>query len=372
MQRRDFVRAGCLSLTTMAFPQTKAAPRAPKALVFDTFGTVVDWRGSITAEGARWGQAKGIDVDWGRFADRWRAGYGPSMDKVRKGELRWTKLDDLHRMVLDSLLPEFKITGLTEQEKEDWNRVWHRLKPWPDSVAGLTRLKKKFTIAPLSNGNVALLTDMGKNAGLPWDAILSAELFHHYKPDPEVYLGAAEILGLKPGEVMMAAAHSGDLKAARNLGLQTGFIYRPDEYGPRGKADQAAPDDFDLVSANIIDLASKLGGLTKPGWFVAHGMDDRCRTLPACFKAALVVSALLCCACNELNPPRPRPRVVVWTQVGTWSGRGSAQTGTFEMGMDQWRVRWQTVNQTAGENRQVRSHCQQRRERAAAVAAGRA
>jgi 2-haloacid dehalogenase len=259
MNRRDVLRAGSLGLTAMAISGAKAAPPLPKALVFDTFGTVVDWRGSIIAEGAQWGQTKGLNVDWAHFADRWRAGYGPSMDKVRKGELPWTKLDDLHRMVLDQLLAEFKISGLTEDEKDHWNRVWHRLKPWPDSVAGLTRLKKKFIITPLSNGNVALLTDMGKSAGLPWDAVLSAELVRHYKPDREVYLSASEFLGLKPGEVMMAAAHSGDLKAAHALGLQTGFIYRPDEYGPGGRADKASPGDFDVVSTNIIDLASKLG-----------------------------------------------------------------------------------------------------------------
>ncbi len=146
----------------------------PKALVFDTFGTVVDWRGSIIAEGTAWGKAHGVDIDWARFADRWRSGYGPAMNKVRKGELPWTKLDALHRMILDQLLPEFNITGLSEEEKDHWNRVWHRLKPWPDSVAGLARLKKKYTIATLSNGNVGLLNDMAKNAGLPWDTILSA------------------------------------------------------------------------------------------------------------------------------------------------------------------------------------------------------
>jgi len=248
-----------MGMTAIAIPGARAATGSPKALVFDTFGTVVDWRGSIIAEGAVWGKAKGLSIDWGHFADRWRAGYGPSMNKVRKGELPWTKLDDLHRMVLDELLVEFKIPGLTEEEKDHWNRVWHRLKPWPDSVAGLTRLKKTFTITPLSNGNVALLTDMGKNAGLPWDAILSAELFRHYKPDREVYLGAAEILELKPDEVMMAAAHAGDLKTAHALGLQTGFIYRPNEYGPGGRADKANPGDFDVVSTSIVDLASKLG-----------------------------------------------------------------------------------------------------------------
>jgi 2-haloacid dehalogenase len=246
-------------VAAMIAMKSRAATAPPKAIVFDTFGTVVDWRGSIIAEGAQWGREKGLNIDWGKFADRWRAGYGPSMDKVRKGQLPWTKLDDLHRMVLDDLLVEFKITGLSEEEKQHWNKVWHRLKPWPDSVAGLTRLKKKFTISPLSNGNVGLLTDMGKFAGLPWDVILSAELARHYKPDKEVYLMAAEILGNTPGETMMAAAHVGDLRAARALGLQTGFIYRPKEYGVVERADRAKQGDFDVVANDIGDLAAKLG-----------------------------------------------------------------------------------------------------------------
>ena len=231
----------------------------PKALVFDTFGTVVDWRGSIIEEGKVWGKAKGLNVDWARFAERWRAGYGPSMEKVRRGELAWTKLDDLHRALLEDLLQEFHIEGLTEAEKDHWNRVWHRLKPWPDSVPGLTRLKKKFVIAPLSNGNVALLTNMAKHSGLPWDAILSAELARHYKPDREVYLMAADLLGVKPGETMMVAAHGGDLRAARGLGLRTGFVYRPNENGPGGRADKAQPGDFDVVARDILDLAGQLG-----------------------------------------------------------------------------------------------------------------
>ena len=230
-----------------------------KALVFDVFGTVVDWRGSIIEEGSTWGKSKGLTVDWSRFADRWRAGYAPSMDKVRKGELPWTNLDHLHRALLQELLNEFHIEGLSADEKEHWNRVWHRLKPWPDSVAGLARLKVKYTIAPLSNGNVALLTDMAKNAGLPWDLILSAELARHYKPDREVYLTAVTLLELKPEEVMMCAAHSSDLVAARSCGLRTGFIFRPHEFGASGKADTAKPGDFDVVATDIVDLASKLG-----------------------------------------------------------------------------------------------------------------
>jgi 2-haloacid dehalogenase len=234
-------------------------PAGVKAMVFDTFGTVVDWRGSIIAEGITFGKAKGLTVDWGKFADRWRGGYAPSMEKVRTGELPWTKLDTLHRMLLDELLVEFKITGLTEAEKDHWNRVWHRLKPWPDSVAGLARLKKKFTIAPLSNGNVSLLTDMGKSAGLPWDLILSAELSRHYKTDREVYLSAAELLSIQPGELMMCAAHRNDLDAAAKLGLRTGFIHRPKEFATADRADTAKPGDYDVVALDILDLAAKMG-----------------------------------------------------------------------------------------------------------------
>jgi 2-haloacid dehalogenase len=240
-------------------PGRMTTKAAPKALVFDTFGTIVDWRGSIIEEGAVWGKAKGINIDWGHFADRWRAGYGPAMAKVRSGELPWTKLDVLHRMILEDILKEFNIMGLTEEEKEDWTRVWHRLKPWPDSVAGLTRLKSKYTIAPLSNGNVSLLTDMAKHAGLPWDLILSAELAKHYKPDRECYLTAVELLSLKPEEVMMVAAHSSDLEAARSFGLRTGFIYRPDEFGPARKPAKAAPGQFDVVSNDAVDLATQMG-----------------------------------------------------------------------------------------------------------------
>ena len=196
-----------------------------KALVFDVFGTVVDWRMSIAREGKDLAKRKGITgVDWTEFADAWRSGYGPSMNKVRTGELPWTRIDDLHRMILDELLDKYGIEGLSEDEKRDFNKAWHRLDAWPDSPPGLTRLKKRYVIATLSNGNVALLTNMAKWAGLPWDCILSAELAHHYKPDPETYLMAADILGLEPGEVMMTAAHKNDLKAARAQGLKTAFV----------------------------------------------------------------------------------------------------------------------------------------------------
>lgn len=267
MTRRQIVKSaviGASSLALRGVDEAHAQDLAPatvsvRALVFDTFGTVVDWRGSIIEEGRAWERTKGITVDWARFADRWRAGYGPSMARVRKGEMPWTNLDHLHRALLEDLLKEFHIDGLSEAEKDQWNRVWHRLKPWPDSVAGLSRLKRKYTIAPLSNGNVALLADMAKHAGIPWDLILSAELAKHYKPDREAYLIAASLLDLQPAEVMMCAAHSSDLVSARSFGLRTGFIRRPNEYGGTRKADDAKPGDFDVVSSDIVDLASKLG-----------------------------------------------------------------------------------------------------------------
>jgi 2-haloacid dehalogenase len=277
LDRRNFLTAAAVIATSEMRPaiaQQAAASRSPalktelaavKALVFDTFGTVVDWRSSVIAEGQSWGKAKGLKIDWAIFADRWRLGYAPAMNRVRKGEIPWTKLDDLHRMILDDLLKEFKIEGLTEEEKVSWAYVWRRLKPWPDSVAGLTRLKKKFTIAPLSNGNIALMASLAKFGGLPWDAILGAELVRHYKPDREVYVSAYELLDLKPQEVMMCAAHVGDLQAARGNGLRTGFIYRPDEFGlpnalgTAGVANKAKPGDFDVVSESIVDLARHMG-----------------------------------------------------------------------------------------------------------------
>ena len=232
-----------------------------KALVFDVFGTVVDWRSSVTAEVQELAKRKNITVDGAKFADAWRAGYGPSMNRVRTGELPWTKLDALHRMTLDKILVDFRLAGLSEDEKDTLNRAWHRLAPWPDAVAGLTRLKKKFIIAPLSNGNISLMTDLAKHSGLPWDCILGAELVRHYKPDREVYVSAYQYLDLKPEEVMMCAAHARDLHAARGYGLRTGFIYRPNEFGNGrvGVPDKAKPGDFDVVSVSIVDLAQQMG-----------------------------------------------------------------------------------------------------------------
>ncbi len=230
-----------------------------RALVFDVFGTAVDWRGSLIREGKALGKKKRLDVDWAAFADAWRGGYQPAMQKVRTGQLPWMNIDQLHRLILDDLLQQFDIRGLKEAEKDQLNRAWHRLAPWPDSVRGLKRLKKKFVISTLSNGNMSLLTNMAKNAGLPWDCVLSAELFHHYKPDPESYLGAAKMLGFKPGEVMMVAAHKDDLRAARRCGLRTAFVRRPTEKGPHVKPDLASDRAFDFNSDDFLHLADQLG-----------------------------------------------------------------------------------------------------------------
>jgi 2-haloacid dehalogenase len=236
----------------------KHALAAVKALTFDVFGTVVDWRSSITEEGRALGRRKGIDADWVAFADAWRGKYQPSLSRVRNGQTPWTKLDDLHRASLNELLGELGIAGLSEDEIADLNFAWHRLQPWPDSVDGLLRLKQKYILATLSNGNVALMVNMAKNAGLPWDAILGAEVARHYKPQPQCYLTAAELLGLAPHQCMMVAAHNGDLVAAAALGFRTAFVARPTEYGPEQRTDLRAEHEFDVVAESFLDLADKL------------------------------------------------------------------------------------------------------------------
>lgn len=238
---------------------TGADSSSIRALVFDVFGTVVDWRGSIIREGRAFGKQSNLKVNWTRFADAWRGGYRPAMDRVRKGELPWMNIDSLHRLILDELVAKFRIEGLAEADRDHLNRVWHRLKPWPDAVRGLKRLKKRYVIATLSNGNVALLTNMARHAGLPWDCILSAELFRHYKPDPEVYQGAVRLLGLAPEQVMLVAAHKDDLRAAKDAGLRTAFVTRPREFGPKATPDLSRETAFEYHAGDLIDLASQLG-----------------------------------------------------------------------------------------------------------------
>lgn len=231
------------------------APAGVKALTFDVFGTVVDWRGTIIREGEQFAPS---GIDWGRFADRWRAGYGPAMERVRRGQLPWMNLDRLHRMILDQVLGEFGIHGWSEEHIDHLNRVWHRLHPWPDAISGLNRLRNRFILATLSNGHIALLTNMAKHAGLPWDCILSSELVQHYKPDREVYEMAARLLDLAPAQVMMVAAHKDDLHAARAVGFRSAFVRRPLEYGPDGKPDLLPEPAFDVVAKDFVDLADQL------------------------------------------------------------------------------------------------------------------
>ncbi|MBM3569368.1 MAG: haloacid dehalogenase type II [Alphaproteobacteria bacterium] len=231
-----------------------------KALLFDVFGSVVDWRGSLIRDLTDYGRKIGVAADWALLVDEWRANYQPSMEQVRAGKRPWTKLDDLHRETLDMLIARLKIEGLDEAARRHVNLGWHRLDPWPDAVAGLTRLKRKYVIGTLSNGNLGLLAAMAKRAGLPWDVILSAELVRAYKPQPQSYLGAAELLSMAPDEVMLCAAHNGDLAAARKCGLRTAFWPRPTEYGPRQTPrDLAADSDWDVVAADMVDLAARLG-----------------------------------------------------------------------------------------------------------------
>ncbi len=225
-----------------------------RIIAFDVFGTVVDWHGSV----ARAVAAMNLAVDPGAFALAWRAGYQPAMAEVmQRGE--WVILDDLHRRILDRVLGEFGLDDLPEAERQHLNLVWHRLDPWPDSVEGLTRLKSRYTICSLSNGNIGLLTDMAKNAGLPWDCILSAENFHKYKPHPETYLGVAKTFAAAPEQVMLAAAHHSDLEHARNCGLATAYIERPFEYGRKQPKNVAPWDANSLHSTSIVDLARQLG-----------------------------------------------------------------------------------------------------------------
>jgi 2-haloacid dehalogenase len=230
-----------------------------KALVFDVFGTVVDWRTSIIRDLEAFGRRKGIAADWTGLVDAWRGAYRPTLNMVIKGEIPFRRLDDLHRDTLEGLLQKYGIRELTEADKEHVNKVWHRLHGWPDAVPGLTRLKRKYLIATLSNGNVALLANMAKFAGLPWDCILSAELFRRYKRDPEVYVGACAMLDLRHHEVMMVAAHKDDLEAARRQGLKTAFIPRPGEYGPHPAPHPPVEHAADVEAADLVDLAARLG-----------------------------------------------------------------------------------------------------------------
>ena len=202
--------------------------------------------------------ATGLKVDWPAFADAWRAGYAPAMDRTRGAGQAWADIDTLHRQILDELLPRFGLQSLDDVQRVQLNLVWHRLMPWPDSVGGLHRLKSRYPISTLSNGNVSLLVDMARNAGLPWDAVLSGELIRKYKPDPEVYLMAARLLGCAPSQLMLVAAHPSDLLAAKACGLRTAYVHRALEFGPDAPARPSRPEGFDLIAADFHDLAVQL------------------------------------------------------------------------------------------------------------------
>ena len=231
-----------------------------KAMVYDVFGTVVDWRNSIIRDVSAVGERLGVEGNWNHFADRWRGGYHDGQNNFRAGTREWLRADDMHRERLHILIDEFGLTGLSDDEFEELNKAWHRLDPWPDAVEGLTRLKTKYIVGTLSNGNIGLLVNMAKWGGLPWDVILAGENFQSYKPDHKVYLGAADILGLKPNEVMMCAAHLHDLHAAAEAGLSTGFIARPTEYGDgERKPDLKADDSIDVAADTYLEFAEKMG-----------------------------------------------------------------------------------------------------------------
>ena len=228
------------------------------ALLFDVFGTVVDWRSSIIAEMTAFAAARHHQADWAAFADDWRALYQPAMEEVRSGRRGWTILDVLHRESLDKLLDTYGLTGLDEADKDHITKVWHRLMPWPDAIAGLKRLKTRYIIGTLSNGNIGLLTRMAKHAGLPWDVVLGAETARAYKPQPQAYLANVGLLNLRPAQVMLVAAHNGDLAAAAATGMRTGFVARPSEHGPRQTRDLAAERPWDAVADSFTALAEVL------------------------------------------------------------------------------------------------------------------
>ena len=233
-------------------------PVPVKALFFDVFGTLVDWRTSIAREAERIVRPRGHAIDWLAFADAWRGEYQPAMQEVRAGALPFSKLDVLHRRNLERILPRFGIAGLVEEVLSDLNLAWHRLDAWPDVPPGLARLKRTLLLAPVSNGNISLMVDLARRNGLPWDAILGAEIAGDYKPKPRVYLAACAAFDLPPAECMMVAAHSGDLAAAAALGLRTAHVARPDEHGP-GTGERAPKGPVDVAATSLIDLADKLG-----------------------------------------------------------------------------------------------------------------
>lgn len=229
------------------------------ALAFDTYGTVVDWRGTLIEEGQRLNQERGLEVDWAAFVDEWKRCYRPGMDAVNAGQRPWTRVQVLYRERLDELVPRFGLEALSEADLDWLNRVWSRSRPWPDAVSALERLKRRYAISTLSNGDFLWLVQMAKRSALPWDCVLTAENVRRYKPAPEVYRMAIELLGPRPEQVMLVACHNYDLRAARSHGMCTAFLPRVNEFGPAQTADRVAEEDWDVVAEDLSDLAARLG-----------------------------------------------------------------------------------------------------------------
>ena len=227
-------------------------------LLFDVFGTTVDWRSSIATELEAFGQAHEMSAEWDTVADRWRAGFRDLQGKLARGERPWITMDQIHREVLDGLLKDLGATRIAESAVANLNRAWHRLNPWPDTVEGLTRLKQDHVIGTLSNGNLSLLVDLAKHGRLPWDCVLSSGMFGTYKPNPEVYLGAVKMLDAEPTDVMMVAAHTYDVDGARAAGLKTAYVFRPKEFGPGRGEDPGDTSRFDVTASSFVELAERL------------------------------------------------------------------------------------------------------------------
>jgi 2-haloacid dehalogenase len=230
-----------------------------RALTFDVFGTVVDWRGSVIRDGEELTRRTGVATDWGAFADAWRGEYAPSMKPIREGARPWVNLDTLHFENLLATVKRLGVAGLSEQDLRWLNLAWHRLDPWPDAAEGLARLQRKFVVVTLSNGNIAMTVDLVRHGKLPFDSVLGAEVARQYKPHPQAYLTTVSLLQLEPSEVMMVAAHNSDLRGASKAGLRTAYVIRPTQFGPGQKDDLAPEGDWDVVANDFVDLARKLG-----------------------------------------------------------------------------------------------------------------
>jgi len=244
-----------LQLATVA-GECRAAPRA---LLFDVQGTATDFHATVSDEAQRISAGRHPNVDWGEFVGRWRAGYSAALESATRGSHNWVSVHSVYRRVLDSVLDEYGITDLLATDRDELTLAWQRLRPWPDVVPGLTRMRRMFTVATLSNADVSAVVSISKRGALPWDAVFTAEMAGVFKPDPVIYRMAATYLGLQPADIMMVASHKYDIRAAGRLGFQTAFIARPLEFGAGGAADVTFDDEFDVNAHDFLDLAVQLG-----------------------------------------------------------------------------------------------------------------